>query len=158
MSTTSNISFREPSSADCDLFAPVVVELACRGTFAAFEVDFDKGLSVLKAWLNDPSRFLRVAEVDGQPAGMMIGYVVQQWFSRDVSGHDSLIFVAPQYRGLGIGKRLAGEFEAWGRERGAKVVFLHASIGIENDRAAAVFESLGYRHVGPIYVKDMDHV
>lgn len=158
MSAANDVLIREPSIDECRDYAAMVASLAQQGTFSAIDVDFDKSQTVLVAWREDPNRWIRIASVDGQPAGAMIGHLSQQWFSQDWTGHDTVLFVAPQYRGLGIARRLAGEFETWCRERGAKLVFMASSTAIQTAAARHVCESLGLHEVGQVYAKEIHNV
>ncbi len=156
MAATKDILIREPSLAECRAFAPVVAQIAQQGTFAALSVDFEASAAILERWLGDENRFVRVAEAGGAMAGAMagamIGHVTQQWFSQDWTAHDSLLFVAPEYRGRGIGSDLAAAFARWAHGRGAKLIFMANSLG-GVDRCFP-----GFSQAGSIYVKEIAHV
>ena len=152
------IDLHKPTRSECLEYLPVVVQIAASGTFAALEVDEPMALSTVMEWLDDPARFIRVARVDGQPAGMIIGYVQRQWFSLDYTAHDTLLFVAPAYRGQGIAAALIADYAEWAEAKGAKLTFLASSTGIETEAAVAIYKGIGFEYVGPIYVRENNNV
>ena len=52
------------------------------------------------------------------------------------------IVVAPNLRGLGLGRRLVGSLMAWGRQEGASTAYLQ--MRETNEVAAALYASLGF--------------
>jgi putative acetyltransferase len=59
----------------------------------------------------------------------------------------SKMAVSPEFRGLGIGRRLLLHTVAQARQIGAKSLFLGSNARLEN--AVHLYESIGFRHVPP---------
>jgi ribosomal protein S18 acetylase RimI-like enzyme len=57
------------------------------------------------------------------------------------------MWVAPQARGLGVGRRLLAELEDHARRRGAKVAYLETNKALRE--AIALYRSAGYVEVEP---------
>ena len=57
-------------------------------------------------------------------------------------GHISSLYVSPQYRRSGVGKRLAETALAWFGERGLDMVQLHVLAG--NEAAVAFWRKMGF--------------
>jgi len=84
-----------------------------------------------------------VAEVDGEPAGVLVG---TEQFADEGGGWVRELGVLPQYRGRGLGRLLLRQALAEMARRGRT----HAGLGVDtaNDTGApALYESLGFRTV-----------
>jgi putative acetyltransferase len=68
----------------------------------------------------------------------------------------SKMAVAPQFRGLGIGRKLLQHAIAQGRKMGARSLFLGSSKKLED--AVHLYESVGFRHVPPENIPPMPYV
>ncbi len=93
--------------------------------------------------------FLRVADHGGILTGMLAGAVQSLWFTRDQYASD-LIFVS---RRPGDGAELVKQFTAWafGFPR-VRECTLAVSSGIHAEATGALYEGLGYRYLGPMYI------
>jgi len=103
---------------------------------------FDPATSISLAphELRPPAGLLLLARLDGEPIGC--GAVRR-------SGGDTAeirrMWVAARARGLGVGRRLLGELEAWARASGARVARLETNGALTE--AIALYRSAGYRDV-----------
>ncbi len=68
----------------------------------------------------------------------------------------SKMAVAPQFRGLGIGRKLLQQAIAQGRTIGARSLFLGSSKKLRD--AVHLYESVGFRHVPPEELPPMPYV
>jgi len=68
----------------------------------------------------------------------------------------SKMAVAPQFRGLGIGRKLLQQAIALGREMGARSLFLGSSKKLQD--AVHLYESVGFRHVPAEELPPMPYV
>lgn len=104
-------------------------ELALRGLLAAP----DRGL----VW---------VIEQRGEPAG----YLVLTWgYSLEFHGRDAFIdelYLAPRYRGVGLGRQAVEWAEAVCRAQGAGA--LHLEVELDNQRAHALYRRSGFAERG----------
>jgi GNAT superfamily N-acetyltransferase len=88
-----------------------------------------------------------LAEIDGEPAGLLIWYVatgesyLAEKFRR--YGKVDALVVATRHRGKGVGKALLEEAERLTRERGLSRMMLHVIEG--NDGAAEAYRKFGFR-------------
>lgn len=80
----------------------------------------------------------------GSPAGLIVGNIYgpqkNNLFVRSLA-------VLPQYRGMGLGRKLAVALLAWGKNHGADRSMLWLS-DVHNVPARRLYESLGYRGYG----------
>lgn len=99
-----------------------------------------------------------LAEIDGEPAGLLIWYVatgesyLAEKFRR--YGKVDALVVATRHRGKGVGKALLEEAERLTRERGLSRMMLHVIEG--NDGAAEAYRRFGFRSHSTNMAKPLD--
>jgi GNAT superfamily N-acetyltransferase len=69
-------------------------------------------------------------------------------------GHVGDVVVAPEARGKGVGRALMAAGERWARERGYRLLTLN--VFLDNERARALYEELGFRPETVRHVKPLD--
>lgn len=89
-----------------------------------------------------PGTELFIAEFEGQRAGCLLMWTLEDYFSQQWHAHVSVIAVTKAAEGRGVARALLTHAEGWARDRG------HASITLSvfegNRRAQAVYERVGY--------------
>lgn len=88
-------------------------------------------------------------------AGLMIASVRAPEFSHDLIAWDTLIYVHPDYRGTRAAILLLKEYRRWSIARGAKMIFMRTTTGIEPQKTGKLFEKLGFRYVGGNYLLEV---
>jgi len=85
------------------------------------------------------------AEAGGRPVGYAYGRMEgREWNSlRDACAVGVDLYVAPEWRGRGVGRRLCEALVGAFADRGAPRIVVHAAA--RNERAVAFYESLGFR-------------
>jgi ribosomal protein S18 acetylase RimI-like enzyme len=86
---------------------------------------------------------LFVAELDGTPAACLLVWTLEDYFTRQRHAHVSVIAVARDCEGRGVGARLMQHAEAWARERGHRRLTLSVFEG--NRRAQALYARQGFQ-------------
>ncbi len=86
---------------------------------------------------------LFVAEVSGQPAGCLLMWTMQDYFSGGWHSHISVIAVTREAEGKGVGRALMEHAETWARDRGHRTITL--SVFENNRRAQGLYERMGYQ-------------
>jgi DNA-binding MarR family transcriptional regulator/ribosomal protein S18 acetylase RimI-like enzyme len=109
-----------------------------------FDTGFDPELAISTTAeeLTEPAGLLLVARLHGEPIGC--GALKLQG---DVPFYIKRMWVAPEARGLGVGRRLLAELEDHARRRGADVVHLETNKTLRE--AATLYRSAGYVEVDP---------
>jgi ribosomal protein S18 acetylase RimI-like enzyme len=94
--------------------------------------------------LDDPQAAteLFIAEYDGEPAGCLLMWTLEDYFSQDWHAHISVIAVTKVAEGKGVGRALMDHAEAWARARGHGSITLSVFDG--NRRAQALYERAGF--------------
>ena len=83
-----------------------------------------------------------VAERDGKVVAAMIMYDEFSTWRGKKGVYVLDIYISPQARGCGLGRRLIAKAAAWGRSRGASYVRL--SVDQENIHAINFYEAIGF--------------
>jgi len=83
---------------------------------------------------------------DGGDA-MLVGFHVVRRFEEwgRIGAHIAALWVAPEWRGLGIGAELKRRGEAWAREIGAS--FLNTNVSVDNARMLEINRAQGFEPV-----------
>jgi ribosomal protein S18 acetylase RimI-like enzyme len=89
-----------------------------------------------------PDQELIVAELDDRPAGCLLMWTLEDYFTRQRHAHISVIAVALEVEGHGVGAALMAYAEAWARQRGYTRITL--SVFESNRRAQRLYERFGY--------------
>jgi DNA-binding MarR family transcriptional regulator/ribosomal protein S18 acetylase RimI-like enzyme len=107
-----------------------------------FDTGFDLGraISTTAEDLTEPAGLLLVARLHGEPIGC--GALKLQG---DVPFYIKRMWVAPEARGLGVGRRILSELEDHARRRGAEVVRLETNKTLTE--AVSLYRSAGYVEV-----------
>lgn len=98
-------------------------------------------LDVFEELLRQCQKYFLIAEYKGRVSGYVCGRLVGKSLGLVVS-----IAVKPEFRRRGIGRILMLELESRFREDHVKTVRLE--VGVDNDAAIRLYESLGYETVG----------
>lgn len=125
-------------------------------TFRHMDYDVKKVAELgARAVLDESELFLRVIanKSDDVAVGMFLACMSTSYFGKDRVANDMLIMVEKEHRGHCYYQlqEIAGEYKLWARERGAKVIWLATSTGIETDKTSMLFASLGFPPVGKLH-------
>jgi len=137
----SHIEARPAAAADIPALLPLVEDY---WRFEAIEgFDASAIAALLRRVIADPALGRTwVAFVDGQPAGYLLAVFVFSLEHQGLTAEIDELFVAPQYRGHGVGQRLLIAGEAAFRIAGCTNVALQ--IGRDNAAARAFYRGQGY--------------
>ena len=86
-----------------------------------------------------------LAEVNGEPVGLAWGYI--EATSPEVV-HLYQVWVAPTYRGLGVGKMLLDAVISWAKEKQAD--YLELGVTQADSPAVHLYESAGFKPTGKV--------
>jgi len=100
-----------------------------------------------------PERALFVGELHGRPAGCLLMWTLEDYFSGERHAHISVIAITRAAEGQGLGRALMQQAERWARERGHVRITL--SVFETNRRAQKLYERAGYEVEMRRYVKPL---
>jgi ribosomal protein S18 acetylase RimI-like enzyme len=96
---------------------------------------------------------LFVAWLDRQPAGCLLMWTLEDYFSGERHAHISVIAVTRAAEGRGVGRALMEYAERWARERGHTRLTL--SVFESNQRAQTLYERAGFQVEMRRYIKQL---
>lgn len=98
----------------------------------------------LRHWFDAPKddEAIFIAELDGVPAGYAYLVTLVDFFTERPHAHLSVLAVAEQAEGKGVGSALLDRSVAWAKEQGADRLTLSALV--TNARARALYERRGF--------------
>lgn len=98
---------------------------------------------VMVAEVSHPASYYLVARPDGE--NTIVGYAGLRAGDRGGDGDIQTVAVAPDHRGLGLGRLLVEALLGEARARSVRSVFLE--VRADNDPARGLYESLGFREI-----------
>ncbi len=110
----------------------------------------------LETWFDTPDRAdeaMLIAELDGAPAGVMYLLTLVDYFTDRPHGHVSVLAVAKDAQGRGVGTALLDAAAEWSRARGFDRLTLMFFEG--NHRARRVYERNGFQPEIRRYLKPL---
>jgi len=109
-----------------------------------FEDGFDPslGISATDDEVSPPAGLFLLATLHAQPVGCGV-----LKFRSDAPTHIKRMWVAPEVRGLGLGRRLLAELEAQAAAHGVRMLRLETNRALSE--AIRLYRSAGYREVAP---------
>lgn len=103
-----------------------------------------------------PDGFAVVAEKDGEIIGTMLAQVMREpWFAAEPVAYEYGVYVTPEHRGNHAAARMVRMFDTWAQERGAVLIDLGISTGINDERTGAFYARLGFTLAGFLYSKEV---
>jgi ribosomal protein S18 acetylase RimI-like enzyme len=99
----------------------------------------------LQAWFDDPPKndeAMLIAELDGTPAGCAFLVTLVDYFNERPHAHLSVLAVAKDAEGRGVGSALLDRSVEWAKQRGSDRLTLSALV--TNRRARALYERKGF--------------
>lgn len=108
----------------------------------------------LEAWFDSPpndDEALFVAELDGKPAGVAYLVTLVDYFNERPHAHLSVLAVAKDGEGKGVGSALLDKSVEWAKQRGSDRLTLSALV--TNTRARGLYERRGFGGEYIRYVK-----
>jgi len=101
----------------------------------------EERLSILESALRNPNYELWVAEVDGEIVGFIDLWTMHDFCHGGKLSHMQNLYVAPKYRGLGVGSQLLQKIIERAKEREA--LEIHVVTKFDNQRAIRLYKKHG---------------
>lgn len=124
--------------------------------FLKLDFSVDKARRVIENLIDQGG--VIVACKEGQIVGVLGFAVFEHLWGHDKVAADVGIYIHPAHRVGSTFMRLIRAFERYGAERGAKILELGTSAGVQNERIAETFVALGYYRNGIGVRKEISHV
>lgn len=125
-------------------------DIHAESAFSGLSLDSAK----LIATLTHPSVFFRLYVNSDKVQGMIAGYVNAPYFSNDLAAYDLGWYVSKGARGGTAAIRLLREFESWAASKGAAMIVLSQTTGIDSEKVERIYNGCGYKTVGVCAMKE----
>lgn len=104
----------------------------------------DKASAYIANLINQTNGVVFLAERGGLIVGGIAGMVAEHWCSDDLLGYEVSLFMESGARGTMAPARLICALEAWCELRGALWTTAGTSTGLDPERTAGLYETLGW--------------
>ena len=111
----------------------------------------DKCVQLCEQIINLPVMLGVVTLKDDIITGVLAAGVHPAYFSDELTSSDLLVYVLPEHRGSRAFYMLCIFYVSWARSKGARLIFLRNSTGIEPAKIGKLYERMGFEHIGDIY-------
>lgn len=105
--------------------------------------------------IDNRTMFIRIIEhVPTEiPIGMLLAYMQQSFFGRDLVANDMALIVEEEHRGRCFDalRYITAQYRDWAQTSGAKRIYLGTSTGVDPERARKVFEACGFHQIGTLH-------
>lgn len=110
--------------------------------------------NVAVSMLSD-STFLYVLVSKGTVVGFLWATLSTMPWSEAKIVFDNILYISPENRGGYPVISLIRTYERWAKSNGAVSAMLSTASGIDTERTIALYEKLGYKHVGSQFMKEL---
>ncbi len=112
--------------------------------YAAYHYDRSKVEDLMRAMIFSRYGLLFVSQENGVIQGGFMGSINPHWFGSDLVASDFALFLAPEHRNGRTGLRLVKHYIEQAKAKGASQIMLSNSTGVELERVASLYESMGF--------------
>lgn len=136
--------------SDVDALVEMGAEMIAGSSFAPMGYAPEKVAEFVRRAIDQG--FAAVSEDADALTGVILGDVVEPWYSQHRMGVEHVLYVRPQYQGTRAALMLATAWIRWCRSQGAKQLRPGTAAG--SPAADRLYAALGFRPVGSLYVMD----
>lgn len=119
--------------------------------FNRMAFDGERAAATIARLIDMPEGFAWVYEdADGQVVGGLLGLVMPQWFSHELTACDIALFIEPAHRGSMAAVRLVNTYRAWAHDQGVEPGMVQIGIltGVEVEGTERLLQRLGWQRAG----------
>ena len=139
-------TFRPATNDDLDLLLDLAVAMHAESPrYSKLEFSAEKMINLFVQLIEREQSFILVIERDNILIGLICAMISEHFFSHDLVANDLLVYVLPEHRGGSLAKTMLNMYVAWAKANGAKLIQAGISTGINLDRTAQLYESLGFQ-------------
>ncbi|BAO29380.1 GNAT family N-acetyltransferase [Sulfuritalea hydrogenivorans] len=113
--------------------------------FSRLNLSTPKLMQLFLMLIESPDGLLLVADRAGAVVGGMAGVVTPHWFSDDLVSNDYGVFLLPDQRGGMTAARLVRGYIEWAKAKGAKMIQLGISTGVQTEETVSLYRALGLK-------------
>lgn len=153
-----SVELRPMRESDLSLAIDLGATIHARSNYANLLYDKSYLMGFGRRALNDTNCVCLVAESKGALVGFFVGCVQPLYFSGELRATDLIFFVKDGKAGMRGASNMIEVYETWAKGKGAVVVDLSITTGINAYRTGKFYEHLKYRPLGQTYRKEVNDV
>ncbi|WP_408595562.1 N-acetyltransferase family protein [Limnohabitans sp.] len=140
---------------------PKIVKLAtamhAESRFSKLKLDEQKLRNIFLEQLSSPrvACCLLAYKSDGIVVGMLVGFVTEFFFTRQLVAQDRVFFVLPEYRGTSAAVRLLTAFRKWAENRNVQELNINMSVAVDMPRFERFMTHMGFAKCGTNFFYQM---
>jgi GNAT superfamily N-acetyltransferase len=119
--------------------------------YAVHAWDDEKVAALIGALIATDDGLALVVEFDGVIVGGFLGSIDEHYFTRARVASDFAMFVSPDQRGGHFAVQLLEHYVAWARARGAAMIQVGVTTGVQEAATARLFNRCGFDPVGQLF-------
>jgi GNAT superfamily N-acetyltransferase len=144
------ISIRSARLVDWPHVLKLAQAMHAESRFSGFELKEQKLRTVFEDQLNNPkiACCLLAEASNGQIIGMLVGFIVELYFSDKWVAQDRVFFVMPAFRGSSAAVRLLTVFRKWAECRHVQELNINMSVAVDMKRFERFMVHMGFTNCG----------
>ena len=144
---------RQATKADIDPMIELAREMWTESRYKEKgNLDTEKLTELANILIDHKSGIIFVYEVAENIVGMFLGLVEEQFFNRTLKAVDLALYVCPEHRSATIGAKLIQQYVQQAKELGAIDIVIANSTDINQRQVCQLYEAVGFKQVGGVYV------
>lgn len=113
--------------------------------FNKYEWNSQKAFEFAKDVMESENACMYIAYSNNEPVGLIIGEIVDFYFSKAKFLKDMFIYVKPEHRGGKSAYLLMKEFLKFGKSKNVDDIFFQVSAGIDNEKSVEFLGKFGFK-------------
>jgi GNAT superfamily N-acetyltransferase len=144
------ISIRNASLIDWAQVMNLALAMHAESRFSNLQLNEEKLRKIFEEQLNSPrvSCCLLAENSDGKLIGMLVGFVVELFFTNQLVAQDRVFFVLPEFRGSSAAVRLLTVFRKWAENRSVQELNINMSVAVDMPRFEKFMTHMGFTNCG----------
>lgn len=139
---------RDATFDDLDALVSIGAAMHEESRFSVLAYEPAKVRATLAALIG--KQYVKVVERNGEVIGGFAGMVTPHWCSHNLVAYDFGLFMLKEHRGGGTAAHLLNGFRKWALEKGAKLVTIGISTGVEIEKTRELYDRLQFKTIGYI--------
>lgn len=129
------------------------VDFFMSGTkYNSFESNKDNIRNTLVECIHNPSFVLLVGVNEKEEiAGVIAAHVSEMWFCKNKQAVDIFVYIHKELSTFGLFKQMIASYVVWAKNKGADLISLGISTGLNEKRVEKLYNLCGFRTIGTLH-------
>ena len=121
--------------------------------FSVYPLNEQRTIDFFKMVINGGSTCAFVSIQKGEIVGGFMGGIADHWSCDLITAFDYSLFIDKAHRNGTTAIKLIVAFETWAEEMNADEMTIGITTGVNTEGTTRLYESLGYKQVGPMFTR-----